>query len=71
MTVEDFYEKIEWEGGIADALAYGLHADDLPEDAVEHRKLWRDLEDWYEQGAVLFDAWINASPEWDALGDEE
>lgn len=46
MTKEEFATKVDWEGGIQDALDYGLHAtdlDDVPENS-ELRRLWAALE---------------------------
>lgn len=43
MTEKDFAAKIEWEGGIPDALEYGLKSEDC--EPGELRNAWKDLED--------------------------
>lgn len=37
MTKAELADKIEWEGGIVEAIRYGIAADDVPEDI---RDLW-------------------------------
>lgn len=41
MTLEEFEDKVDWEGGILEALVYGLTPEDAPEG--EFRQLWSDL----------------------------
>lgn len=36
--------KIEWEGGVFEALDYGLNASDMPEGDQELMNAWSDLE---------------------------
>lgn len=46
MTIEELAAKIEWEGGIVDAVEYGIHADDLPaETPLAIREAWQRVED--------------------------
>lgn len=46
MTKEEFAAKVDWEGGVADAVDYGLKASDLPADApAKVRAAWAALED--------------------------
>jgi hypothetical protein len=40
----DLAAKIEWEGGIRDALDYGIHAADMPEGDEELTAAWSALE---------------------------
>lgn len=58
MSAERFAAKVEWEGGITDALDYGLKADDLPEHSDD--PLTADLRA----------AWKALRSKWDALQDE-
>lgn len=47
MTLDEFATKVEWEGGVVDALRYGLKADDLKDDdprALELYEVWEALE---------------------------
>lgn len=43
----DLASKIEWEGGILDAVDYGIRAEDMPEGDVEMAEAWHELEDAY------------------------
>lgn len=50
MTAKRFAAKVEWEGGILDALDYGLKHTDLdPDDAdsADLRAAWKELEEKY------------------------
>lgn len=52
MTVGDFAAKVEWEGGVVDALDYGLKADDLdPDDEASKplREAWAEMERIYRE----------------------
>ena len=52
MTPARFASKVEWEGGVQDALDYGLKATDLdPEDpnSRELREAWGELERIYRE----------------------
>ena len=40
----DTLNKIEWEGGVIDALEYGIKSDDF--DNKELRRIWRMLESY-------------------------
>lgn len=42
-TRADIAAKIDWEGGIWDALEYGLKTDDMPDGDTELRSAWADL----------------------------
>lgn len=42
MTEKDFAAKIEWEGGIPDALEYGLKSEDC--EPGELHDAWKNLE---------------------------
>lgn len=37
--------KVEWEGGVMDALEYGIHVADMPEGDEELTAAWQALED--------------------------
>lgn len=55
MTARRFAAKVDWEGGVVDALEYGLHATHLdPDDETSKplREAWSALEA----------AWQNAKP---------
>ncbi len=55
MTAEEFASKISWEGGITEALDYGLkssHLDPNDEDARELRAAWIRAEDLWEEMRV-------------------
>lgn len=41
MTAQDFAGKVEWEGGILEAVDYGLKPEDAPEGPL--RELWAQL----------------------------
>ncbi|MEE9569340.1 MAG: hypothetical protein V3W37_08140 [Candidatus Binatia bacterium] len=32
MNKEDFYDKVDWEGGVMGAIEYGLTSNDMPPD---------------------------------------
>ena len=54
MTPEDFASKVNWEGGVMDALAYGLKPNDAPEGPL--RDLWtRAYELWEQLDPILED----------------
>ena len=40
MSFEDFLDKIEWEGGVAEAIRYGLTVDDLSEEARQEQPVF-------------------------------
>jgi hypothetical protein len=44
----DVWNKVQWEGGILEALEYGIRVDDLPEGDAELAELWQRLEDAYD-----------------------
>lgn len=49
-------DKIEWEGGIMEALDYGLRTTDMPEGDDELIAAWGKLADGYEALRPLADA---------------
>ena len=50
MTEDKFIGKIHWEGGVLDALEYGLHVQDLDDQTTEFAAHWRELETiWRDQ----------------------
>lgn len=47
MTPQELANKIDWEGGILEALEYGIHAKDIQDDVIANA--WRDMEiHWLE-----------------------
>jgi hypothetical protein len=54
MTLEDFCAKVESEGGVLDALRYGLKADDLTSTEL--------------LGAELYDIWEALEAAWTSIG---
>lgn len=46
MTEAEFAAKVEWEGGVMDALDYGLRAKDVELGGLH--TMWRDLETLWE-----------------------
>lgn len=44
MTEDQFLGKVEWEGGVLEALEYGLKADALKDQDSELASRWRALE---------------------------
>jgi hypothetical protein len=49
----DVAAKIDWEGGIWQALEYGLDADDMPEGDTELRELWAELDTAFHMASVI------------------
>jgi hypothetical protein len=45
--------KIEWEGGLMEALDYGIHVGDMPEGDAELTEAWSRLEASYRETARL------------------
>ena len=43
-TLADFAGKVEWEGGVLEAIDYGLHAADVPDGNDQLKQLWAQLE---------------------------
>ena len=52
---EDLAEKINWEGGIAEAVDYGIKAEDMPEGDTELTELWAEMVDAYKKFDALAD----------------
>lgn len=46
MTEEDFAEKVQWEGGVIDALEYGLKAEHV--EPGDLRNDWAVLASYYD-----------------------
>jgi phage terminase large subunit-like protein len=44
MSEEDFAAKIQWEGGVVEALDYGLKATDLKDPDTELGRTWAALD---------------------------
>lgn len=47
MSEEEFLAKINYEGGIIEALEYGLRAQDLEDRTSKLYFYWRDLTSWW------------------------
>ncbi len=45
MTPQDLLDKIEWEGGLVESIAYGIDSTEVPE---EVEILWRHAEQAYD-----------------------
>lgn len=66
MTPEDFAAKVNWEGGVMDALAYGLKPSDAPEGPIrdlwtQAHALWEQLDPIrYDLGILLDEIYDNA-----------
>lgn len=52
---EELAGKIDWEGGLEDALDYGIKLDDLPEDDTELRTAWEPMQKAWEEFQRLAD----------------
>ena len=49
LSDQEFALKVEWEGGVVDALDYGLRASDLDDSNPTLKALWLDIEQqWLE-----------------------
>ena len=44
MGAEDFLAKVEWEGGILEAIEYGLSAEQLEDSDSALGKAWKEIE---------------------------
>lgn len=57
MNMQDFIAKIKWEGGVIDALDYGLSSEDLDVTDETSRKLvvmWYDAEiEWSSLASLI------------------
>ena len=49
-------DKVEWEGGVMDALDYGIHVADMPDGDEELTAAWQALEDAFNVLQPLADA---------------
>ena len=52
-TVQEIANKIQWEGGILDAVEYGIHATDIEDEDLA--ELWSELEFEYESVKEIVD----------------
>ena len=52
----DLRDKIDWEGGITDALDYGIKTEDMPEGDAELTEAWGKLEAAWRALAPLAEA---------------
>lgn len=43
LTLQELREKIDWEGGIVEAVEYGLQPDEMPSESL--RAAWQTLVD--------------------------
>lgn len=50
---DEVIAKMNWEGGIYDALEYGLKASDMPDE--ELKEAWQALEDAFSEAEYLAD----------------
>jgi hypothetical protein len=55
--------KIEWEGGILEALDYGIKTGDMPEGDEELAEAWAKLEASFRQTSALAEAVEDLLPE--------
>lgn len=54
LSEEAFAGKVEWEGGVLDALEYGLRAKDLENPDSELGIAWRTLEEaWWAMEPLI------------------
>ena len=44
MTPQEFVRKVDWEGGVIDALDYGLRAKDMDDSNPAFKAGWQELE---------------------------
>ena len=59
MTKEEFRDKVEWEGGVMEAVDYGLKVTDLPDDVpAKVADAWHRLESALRYIDVI-DAWLD------------
>jgi hypothetical protein len=53
---EHLAAKIEWEGGILEAVDYGIKTEDMPEGDAELTEAWAKLEASFAETSKLADA---------------
>jgi hypothetical protein len=58
MTEAEFVEKIDWEGGVWDALLWGLRADMLDDPDSRLGRAWSKLEKFYAKHGPELEAAI-------------
>jgi hypothetical protein len=52
MSGEEFAVKVQWEGGVIDALEYGLRYEDIDPAEEDLRKMWAEAEGKYRDLAL-------------------
>jgi hypothetical protein len=65
-TKQDLAQKVEWEGGLAAAIDYGIKHDELPDDTpTETVDAWRRL----EADLATVDNWLSDIDDEDTDGE--
>jgi hypothetical protein len=59
--IDDFLGKIDWEGGVVDALEYGLTTERYPNLPQRLRDKWVELREAWNEFAPLIDEWEDAA----------
>jgi hypothetical protein len=58
-TLIDLRDKVEWEGGVVETLAYGIKPDDVPKEIadvwVDAYNLYQELEKYTQQIEDILD----------------
>lgn len=67
MKLTDFLGKIEWEGGVAGALDYGLKKADLE---AADRETWPSLAEVWDAACDAYAAFAGPASEVEALSEE-
>jgi len=62
---EDLAAKIEWEGGLMEALDYGITTEMMPEGDTELTEAWSKLEASFRETSKLADAMSAMLPDAD------
>lgn len=75
LNLRDFLGKIEWEGGVAEAIEYGLGPEDLSAEAREQNpeiaQLWDTMHEVYAPFEQLSNRWQTLVDAIDITGDDE
>jgi len=71
LTEAEFVAKIDYAGGIIEALGYGLSADDLEDQESDLAQTWRDLERQYADFEVFVHAVEYAIDDFEYRDDED
>ena len=62
-TLDDLLSKIDWEGGILDAIQYGISHESLPDEVPPAVKAaWKKIEKATDDLYVI-ETWLNANAE--------